>query len=52
MTKKRRITVYLLAILFALSVSFMFIAAFNRCGTFPFDISPNGAFGTAPDSHQ
>ena len=23
----------------------MFIAAFNRCGTFPFDISPNGAFG-------
>ncbi|MFR7669587.1 MAG: hypothetical protein ACLU0O_01290 [Collinsella sp.] len=30
----------------------MFIAAFNRCGTFPFDISPNGAFGTAPDSHQ
>ena len=26
----------------------MFIAAFNRCGTFPFDISPNGAFGTAP----
>lgn len=30
----------------------MFIAAFNRCGTFPFDISPNGAFGAAPDSHQ
>ena len=30
----------------------MFIAAFNRCGTFPFDISPSGAFGTAPDSHQ
>ena len=30
MTKKRRITVYLLAILFALSVSFMFIAAFNQ----------------------
>ena len=30
----------------------MFIAAFNRCGTFPFDISPNGAFGIAPDSHQ
>ena len=28
------------------------IAAFNRCGTFPFDISPSGAFGTAPDSHQ
>ncbi len=27
----------------------MFIAAFNRCGTFPFDISPSGAFGTAPD---
>lgn len=25
----------------------MFIAAFNRCGTFPFDISPNGAFGAA-----
>ena len=25
----------------------MFIAAFNRCGTFPFDISPAGAFGTA-----
>lgn len=24
----------------------MFIAAFNRCGTFPFDISPAGAFGT------
>lgn len=23
----------------------MFIAAFNRCGTFPFDISPSGAFG-------
>ncbi|MBM6952542.1 type II toxin-antitoxin system RelB/DinJ family antitoxin [Enorma phocaeensis] len=23
----------------------MFIAAFNRCGTFPFDISPAGAFG-------
>lgn len=23
----------------------MFIAAFNRCGTFPFDISPNEAFG-------
>ncbi len=23
----------------------MFIAAFNRCGTFPFDISPTGAFG-------
>ena len=30
----------------------MFIAAFNRCGTFPFDISPNGAFGAAPDSRQ
>lgn len=30
----------------------MFIAAFNRCGTFPFDISPSGAFGAAPDSHQ
>lgn len=25
----------------------MFIAAFNRCGTFPFDISPTGAFGVA-----
>ena len=25
----------------------MFIAAFNRCGTFPFDISPTGAFGPA-----
>ncbi len=25
----------------------MFIAAFNRCGTFPFDISPTGAFGAA-----
>ena len=25
----------------------MFIAAFNRCGTFPFDISPSGAFGNA-----
>ena len=25
----------------------MFIAAFNRCGTFPFDISPAGAFGAA-----
>lgn len=25
----------------------MFIAAFNRCGTFPFDISPAGAFGPA-----
>ena len=24
----------------------MFIAAFNRCGTFPFDISPTGAFGS------
>lgn len=24
----------------------MFIAAFNRCGTFPFDISPAGAFGS------
>lgn len=23
----------------------MFIAAFNRCGTFPFDISPTGTFG-------
>ena len=23
----------------------MFIAAFNRCGTFPFDISLSGAFG-------
>ena len=23
----------------------MFIAAFNRCGTFPFDISLTGAFG-------
>ena len=23
----------------------MFIAAFNRCGTCPFDISPAGAFG-------
>ena len=30
----------------------MFIAAFNPCGTFPFDISPNGAFGISPDSHQ
>ena len=30
----------------------MFIAAFNRCGTFPFDISPNGAFDAPPDSHQ
>ena len=30
----------------------MFIAAFNRCGTFPFDISPSGAFGAEPDSHQ
>ena len=30
----------------------MFIAAFNRCGTFPFDISPSGAFGTEPDPHQ
>ena len=30
----------------------MFIAAFNRCGTVPFDMSPSGAFGTAPDSHQ
>lgn len=27
----------------------MFIAAFNRCGTFPFDISPSGAFGL-PDA--
>lgn len=26
----------------------MFIAAFNRCGTFPFDISPAGAFGHEP----
>ena len=26
----------------------MFIAAFNRCGTFPFDISPTGAFGITP----
>ncbi len=26
----------------------MFIAAFNRCGTFPFDISPTGAFGAVP----
>ena len=25
----------------------MFIAAFNRCGTVPFDISPAGAVGTA-----
>lgn len=25
----------------------MFIAAFNRCGTFPFDISPAGAFGSS-----
>ena len=24
-----------------------FIAAFNRCGTFPFDISPAGAFGSS-----
>ncbi|MCF2621252.1 type II toxin-antitoxin system RelB/DinJ family antitoxin [Collinsella tanakaei] len=23
----------------------MFIAAFNRCGTFPFDISARGVFG-------
>lgn len=23
----------------------MFIAAFNRCGTFPFDVSPSGVFG-------
>ncbi len=30
----------------------MFIAAFTRCGTFPFALSPNGAFGAAPDSHQ
>ena len=30
----------------------MFIAAFTRCGTSPLDISPSGAFGTAPDSHQ
>ena len=25
----------------------MFIAAFNRCGTFPFDISSAGIFGPA-----
>lgn len=28
----------------------MFIAAFNRCGTFPFDISPTGAFGVSGSS--
>ena len=28
----------------------MFIAAFNRCGTFPFDISPTGAFGPGDGS--
>ncbi len=29
----------------------MFIAAFNRCGTFPFDISPNEAFGPVSYTH-
>lgn len=29
----------------------MFIAAFNRCGTFPFDISPTGAFGREGDGN-
>ena len=29
----------------------MFIAAFNRCGTFPFDISPAGAFGREGDGN-
>ena len=28
----------------------MFIAAVNRCGTFPFDISPTGAFGPGDGS--
>ena len=30
----------------------MFIAAFNRCGTFPFDISPTGAFGVDGQANQ
>ena len=34
------------------TASRMFIAAVHRCGTFPVAISPNGAFGAAPDSHQ
>lgn len=30
----------------------MFIAAFNRCGTFPFDISPAGVLGAPHASVQ